>query len=66
MAHGWTAERRLQQSIMIRYWRPWDQSTGAKTDEGKLRSSQNDLTHGGFNSELKVELKMLKNFLREI
>jgi hypothetical protein len=65
MANGWTAERRLQQSIMIRNWKPWDRSTGPKTDDGRRRSSQNALAHGGYKSNLKEELKMLKNFLRE-
>lgn len=32
---GWTPERRARQSALIRSWRPWEQSTGPRTDEGK-------------------------------
>jgi hypothetical protein len=46
MANGWTEERRKRQSELIRTWKPWEQSTGAKTDEGKAKSSLNALKHG--------------------
>ena len=29
------------QAELIRSWRPWEKSTGARTPEGKARSSQN-------------------------
>ena len=32
---GWTLERRLQQSLKIQQCRPWDDSTGPRTSEGK-------------------------------
>ena len=38
---GWTLERRERQRRAIERWRPWDKSTGPRTDEGKARSSQN-------------------------
>ena len=38
---GWTPERRLKQSLQIRQWRPWDDSTGPKTPQGKAVSSRN-------------------------
>ena len=38
---GWTPERRLQQSLKIQQWRPWDDSTGPRTSEGKAASSRN-------------------------
>ena len=41
MANGWTQERRQRQSEAIRRWRPWEQSTGPKTPEGKAKASQN-------------------------
>lgn len=39
--HGWTEERRARQAELIRQWRPWEKSTGARTAEGKAKSSQN-------------------------
>lgn len=39
--NGWTAERRARQAELIRTWKPWEKSTGAKTPEGKARVSQN-------------------------
>ena len=46
----WTPEARKQHSELmkakIRLWKPWLQSTGAKTAEGKARSSRNAYKHG--------------------
>lgn len=38
---AWTLERRERQSKLICKTKPWLSSTGPKTAEGKLRSSQN-------------------------
>ena len=40
-ASGWTAERRAKQSEAIRRWRPWEQSTGPRSDDGKANASRN-------------------------
>ena len=48
---GWTPERRLQQSLKIQQWRPWDDSTGPRTLEGKAVSSRNAYK-GGLRSML--------------
>jgi hypothetical protein len=40
-ARQWTDEQRARQSAMIRQWKPWKHSTGARTPEGKAVSSQN-------------------------
>ena len=40
-ASGWTAERRAKQSEAIRGWRPWEQSTGPRSAEGKASVSRN-------------------------
>lgn len=39
--NGWTPERRARQAELIRQWRPWEHSTGARTPEGKAKASQN-------------------------
>ena len=41
MANGWTLERRAPQAELIRQWKPWEQSTGPRTPEGKAKVSQN-------------------------
>jgi len=46
MANGWTPERRAKQREAIQLWRPWEQSTGPQSDEGKAVSSQNAVVHG--------------------
>jgi hypothetical protein len=51
MANGWTPERRAKQSTMIQNWKPWRKSTGAKTEKGKIISSQNSKTHGEYTEE---------------
>ena len=39
MATGWTPERRARQAALIHRWRPWEQSTGPKSAEGKRCSA---------------------------
>lgn len=46
MANGWTSERRAKQAETIRRWRPWEQSTGPRTPEGKARSQRNGSQRG--------------------
>lgn len=41
MANGWTAERRARQAVLISKWKPWKQSTGPRTAEGKAKVSRN-------------------------
>ncbi len=38
---AWTEERKARQSALIRGWKPWERSTGPKTDEGKQEASRN-------------------------
>ena len=44
--NGWTPERRARMSAMIRNWKPWEKSTGPRTDEGKAVSSRNAFKGG--------------------
>ena len=41
MSNGWTEERKARQREMIRTWRPWEKSTGPRTETGKQVSSRN-------------------------
>ena len=55
----WTVEQRKQQSLKIRQWQPWQNSTGAKTVEGKAKASRNAFK-GGFRLQLKSINKLLR------
>lgn len=47
--NGWTEERRKKQSEAIKSWKPWKQSTGAKTKAGKDVSKMNAFKHGAYS-----------------
>lgn len=73
MANGWTQERRERQALLIRGWRPWTQSTGPRSAEGKTRASQNSFKHGGrtakaieLHRELSELLRDFKTSLEEL
>lgn len=65
MANGWTPERRAQQAEAIKRWKPWQQSTGPQTDEGKAAASQNALKHGVRSAEWRDRERRLAALLRE-
>ena len=54
MGNGWTPERRARQSALIQRWRPWEKSTGPKSEDGKATASQNAVLHG-FRSRAAIE-----------
>lgn len=60
MANGWTPERKAKQSQLIRDWKPWEHSTGARTIEGKEIASRNAFK-GGFRARLAEISKILKD-----
>ena len=72
MANGWTPERRARQAALIRTWRPWEKSTGPKTDEGKARAAQNAYkggerkTLGALARGLREQLLWLSDFDQDI
>jgi len=51
MKHGWTPERRKKQSQLIQNWKPWENSTGPRTEQGRATSSMNALKHGMRSAE---------------
>ena len=59
MANGWTPERRARQAALIRTWRPWEQSTGPRTAEGKARTARNG-DKGGQRDKLRATLALLR------
>ncbi len=58
-ASGWTAERRAKQSEAIRRWRPWEQSTGPQSDDGRASASRN-ADKGGRREALRAEVRELR------
>lgn len=60
---NWTAEQRQRQRELIQRWKPWKLSTGAKTPEGKKRSSQNAYKTGK-SLEIRELFKNLNRILK--
>jgi hypothetical protein len=65
MNNGWTAERRARQRAMIQQWRPWEKSTGPRTDKGKAKAAGNSLKHGGRSLEWRETLRRMRDLLRQ-
>ena len=49
-ARKWTESQKARQRALIQTWQPWQQSTGAKSVEGKAKVSQNALKTGNFTA----------------
>ena len=45
--------------------RPWDHSTGPRTEEGKRQSSVNALKHGCYTKSAKARTKAFMNYMLE-
>ena len=60
MAKGWTPQRRARQARLIRKWRPWEKSTGPRTETGKRTVSRNAYKGGTWKT-----LRDLSRALRE-
>lgn len=63
-AAGWTPERRAKQREAIQRWRPWEKSTGPKSDEGKARTAMNGYRGGRWKEDREL-VKTLNRLLRE-
>ena len=50
-ARTWTLEQRQRQAEAIRRWKPWEKSTGPRSDEGKRRVRDNGVKHGAYTAE---------------
>lgn len=59
MSYQRTLEHRKQQAARIRAWRPWENSTGPKTAEGKLAASRN-AWKGGVRETLRELARLLR------
>jgi len=64
---NWTEEERKKQSEAIKRWKPWEKSTGPKTEEGKDSCSVNAIKHGRrcrIDDEYRQLLRMNREFVR--
>ncbi len=52
MANGWTSERRAKQAELIKTWKPWEQSTGPVSPEGRAKVAMN-AWKGGHRQQLR-------------
>lgn len=64
MGKGWTPERRARQAERIRQWKPWEKSTGPRTEAGKAASNQNALVHGERSAEVVKARKQFNDVMR--
>jgi hypothetical protein len=52
-------KRRARQAELIRRWKPWERSTGPRTEEGKARVARNAFK-GGARSSLRRVAEILR------
>ncbi len=62
----WTKEEREMQSKIIHQWKPWEYSTGAKTEDGKLIVRNNALKHGLRSQKVRLYKKMHKKIINSM
>ena len=64
-ARKWTQSQKEKQRALIQKWQPWRQSTGAKTEQGKTKVSQNALKHGNFTAAAIQEHREFSQLIKE-
>ena len=57
---GWNDTRRREQAARIRQQKPWEQTTGPRTAEGKNTASQNAYKHGLERAEIRLLCRLLR------
>jgi hypothetical protein len=66
---GWTAARRAKQAQAIRRWKPWLESQGPVTPEGKARVAKNACKPDSVRrqvAEMMAELKAVVRRLKKV
>lgn len=64
MANGWTTARKEAQAAAIRRWKPWECSTGPRTEAGKARAARNAY-RGAHRQRHRDYVRAVKALLRE-
>lgn len=63
---GWTEERRKKQAEAIRRWKPWEKSTGPRTEAGKSRCKMNARdAEAQARKEAAILCRLNREFLRQ-
>ncbi|MBU6374354.1 MAG: hypothetical protein KJS97_16655 [Alphaproteobacteria bacterium] len=65
MAKAWTPEQREAQRQAIQRWRPWEKTTGPKTEDGKRRSAMRAYK-GGQRAKAREIARALREHRREL
>jgi hypothetical protein len=66
---GWSPARRARQAEAIRRWRPWVQSTGPRTAEGRAISSRNAAMSNSIRQQLLslgAEIKQVMKIVKQL
>lgn len=61
-SNGWTQERRAQQAARIRQQKPWLQSTGPKTEQGKAKVARNAYKGGAWKAMQALRSRLNESF----
>lgn len=61
----WTQEEREQQSALIRKSKPWEQSTGPRTEAGKAVVAKNAIKHGMRSAAWEAQRKAVNRVMRD-
>lgn len=56
---NWSPEERKKQAELIQQWKPWKQSTGAKSSKGKEVSKLNAYKHGGRCADIRNASRLI-------
>lgn len=60
----WTTERRKRQAELIRTWKPWESSTGPRTESGKVAVRSNAYK-GGQRQKLRELVSLVNKQVRQ-
>lgn len=61
-SNGWTPQRRAQQAERIRTQKPWLQSTGPKTKQGKAKVARNAYKGGTWKAMQALRRRLNEGF----
>jgi hypothetical protein len=64
MSDAWPQSRRAKQRKAIYSWRPWERSTGPKSEAGKQVVASNALKHGMRSQAMRDERRSLRRVLK--
>ena len=68
MSYVRTPEHRELRAKLIRQWRPWEKSTGPRSEEGKILAAKRSFkgNHRGLLRELSNQIEMQKKSLKVV